>query len=280
MPELQLSFHTTFAFKKDDVLKILKVAADENGLKDTTQNLIEKTGLGNKKVGPIKTWAIRSGLVDRSTGKLTPQGSIVLAHDPYLESPVTDWLMHFYLSFGDKGLMSPPADPSDWGGWTWFIYDFLPKHQTFTRQELESYAGSVFDKATKNLSKDLNILLRAYTEPHALSGFGFLRSPEKDKFVLEVAKPANDYLYAYFLAELWQRDFSDTNSVQTREIFEQNLGLIPVLGINSDKLQVMLDKVEVLALIEQNRTVQPAETIRRWIDPLELLEKAYASQEL
>jgi hypothetical protein len=205
---------------------------------------------------------------------------IVLANDPYLESPVTDWLMHFYLSFGDKGLVSPPADPADWGGWTWFVYDFLPKHQTFTRQELESYAGSLFDKATKNLSKDLNILLRAYAEPYALSGFGFLRSPEKDKFVLEIAKPANEYLYAYFLAQLWQRDFSNTNSIQTREIFEQNLGLIPVLGINSDKLQVMLDKIEVLGLIEQNRSVQPAETIRRWIDPLELLEKAYAYQRL
>ena len=280
MPELQLSFHGTFALKKDDLLKIIKAAVEEKGINDTKQNLIERTGLGNEKVSRIKGWSTRCGLVDRSTGKLTTQGAIVLTNDPYLESPVTDWLMHFHLSFGDKGLASPPADPAEWGGWTWFVYDFLLNHQTFTRQELESYAGSVFEKATKNLSKDLNILLRAYTEPHALSGFGFLRSPEKDKFVLEIAKPANEYLYAYFLAQLWQRDFSDINSVQTREIFEQNLGLIPVLGINSDKLQVMLDKIEVLGLIEQNRAVQPAETIRRWIDPLELLEKAYAYQRL
>jgi hypothetical protein len=40
----------------------------------------------------------------------------------------------------------------------------LPQRKTFSRQELESYAGSVFTKATKNITKDLNIL-RAYTEP-------------------------------------------------------------------------------------------------------------------
>lgn len=276
MPELQLSFHTTFALKKEDILRILKVASEEKGLKDTAQSLIEKTGLGNKKLGPMKSWSIRSGLVDRNTGKLTPEGAIILAQDPYLESPISDWLMHFHLSFGDKGLVSPPTALADWGGWSWFVYAFLPQHKTFTRQELEGYAGSVFTKATKNLAKDLNILLRAYIEPHALSGCGFVKSFEKDQFIAGQANQPNDYLVAYFLAQLWQRDFGDTNSVQTREILQQSMGLEEVLGIATETLQTILDRLETLALIEQNRAVSPAEIVRRWHNPLDLLEKAYA----
>jgi len=276
MPELQLSFHGTFALKKEDVLRMLKAATEEQGIDDTKANLMSRTGLGNEKVLRIKAWSIRSGLCDRATGKLTPQGVIVRKHDSYLQSPVTDWLMHFYLSFSDKGLATPPTDPAEWGGWTWFVYTFLPQRKTFTRQELESYAGSVFTKAAKNVAKDLNILLRAYTEPNALFGCGFVKSPEKDKFVVSQANQPNDYLIAYLLSQLWQRDFGDTNSVLTREILQQKLGLKEILGINADSLQTILDRLEDKALIQQNRAVSPAETVRRWHDPLDLLEKAYA----
>lgn len=105
MPKLQLSFHTTFALKKDDVLKILTAANEAQGLDSSLDNLMERTGLGNKKVGPMKSWAIRSGLVRNN--HLTPEGKIILAKDPYLQSPITDWYMHFYLSFGDNGLATP-----------------------------------------------------------------------------------------------------------------------------------------------------------------------------
>ena len=276
MPELQLSFHTTFALKKEDVLRMLKAATEEQGINDNQENLMSRTGLGNKKVSPIKSWSIRSGLCDRATGKLTPQGEIAYKLDPYLESPVTDWLMHFYLTFGDNGLNPPPEDPADWGGWTWFVYTFLSQRKTFTRQELESYAGSIFTKAAKNIAKDLNILLRAYTEPHALFGCGFVKSSEKDKFVVGQANQPNDYLIAYLLSQLWQRDFGDTNSVQTSKILQQTMGLTSILGISTEALQTVLDRLEAIALIEQNRAVSPAETVRRWHNPLDLLEKAYA----
>jgi len=34
--------------KKEDILRIFKVASEEKGLKDSSQSLIERTGLGNK----------------------------------------------------------------------------------------------------------------------------------------------------------------------------------------------------------------------------------------
>ena len=44
--------------------------------------------------------------------------------------------MHFYLSFGDSGLEATPENPADWGGWSYFVYTFLPRYSKFTREEL------------------------------------------------------------------------------------------------------------------------------------------------
>ncbi|MFN9396677.1 MAG: DUF4007 family protein, partial [Pseudanabaena sp.] len=134
------------------------MAEEEKGADDNKQNLMSRTGLGNEKVLRIKAWSIRSGLVDRETGKLTPQGAIARKHDPYLQSPITDWLMHFYLSFSDKGLATPPPDPTDWGGWTWFVYSFLPNHPSFSRSTLDNAANQIYEtdkKKAKSISDDL-----------------------------------------------------------------------------------------------------------------------------
>ena len=87
MPEFNLSFHGTFALKKEDILRMIKVAEEEKGADDNKQNLMSRTGLGNEKVLRIKAWSIRSGLVDIETGKLTPQGAIARKHDPYSSHP-------------------------------------------------------------------------------------------------------------------------------------------------------------------------------------------------
>lgn len=102
MAKLQLYFNGSFAFKKEEISRILQAASEENGLNDTLPNLMQKTSLGNAKVGRIKSWAIRAGLIQNH--RLSPEGEIVWRHDPYLESSVTEWLMHFYLSFGGQGI--------------------------------------------------------------------------------------------------------------------------------------------------------------------------------
>ena len=154
MSELNLSFHTTFSLKKEDILRMIKVAEEEEkGVKDSQENLMAKTGLGNKKVSPIKSWSIRSGLVDRETGKLTPQGAIARKQDPYLQSPITDWLMHFYLSFSDKGLATPPLDPAEWGGWTWFVIASCHNAKLLLAKNSKAMQGQYLPKQPKILPK-------------------------------------------------------------------------------------------------------------------------------
>lgn len=274
MPELQLSFHGTFALKKEDLRKILQAATEVKGLKDNRDGLMKRTGLGNEKVLRIKSWAIRSGLVRNDF--LSPEGKLVLDHDPLLESPITDWFMHFYLSLGDKGLAPPPAHPADWGGWTYFIYQFLPQNPRFTTENLVYDSSTIFEQETsKKLEKNFRYVLRAYTEPDAIATCEFIQAIEPNRYQAGQANLPNTYLIGYILAKLWERDFPNSTSVLTDDLLNHPMGLTPVLGLEPDTAQEQLDKLESLALIEQRRSVPPFQVVRRWDDPLELLEKAY-----
>jgi hypothetical protein len=282
MPEFNLSFHGTFALKKEDILRMIKVAEEEKGADDNKQNLMSRTGLGNEKVLRIKAWSIRSGLVDRETGKLTPQGAIARKHDPYLQSPITDWLMHFYLSFSDKGLATPPPDPADWGGWTWFVYSFLPNHPSFSRNTLDHAANQVYEtdkKKAKSISDDLLKVLKAYTDKKdALAQINFLKSPAKDQYIAGEATLPPDELIAYFLTMICERDFKGLSQINSDRLLNHPYGLAPILGISTDQVQDLLDRLSGKGIIEQYRTVPPFQVIPRWHEPLDLLEKAYVNQ--
>ncbi|MFP4297486.1 MAG: hypothetical protein ACLFT0_06485 [Spirulinaceae cyanobacterium] len=172
MARIQLHFNGNFAFKKEDICKILKVANEKKGLKDNLQNLMNRTSLGNAKIGRIKSWAIRSGLVNQY--HLSPEGKIAWNIDRFLESNITDWLIHFYLSFSDKGLKQTPVEPADWGGWTYFVYTFLPQYPTFTSNELLQHSDSIFEETSKVIATRFNYILRTYTEQQALASCHFL----------------------------------------------------------------------------------------------------------
>ena len=279
MAKLQLSFHGTFALKKEDLLKILQAITEEKGLDDTKERLVERTGLGNQKVTPMKSWAVRAGLVSKNY--LSAEGKVVLDKDPYLQSLITDWLMHFYLSFGDKGLAKPPNDPSDWGGWSYLVYVFLPENRIFTLNDLVQHSATIFEQETEErLTKNFTMVLKAYALPLNKKEESPLKTCQfvtlgEEKFITENAALPNPHLIAYFLAKLWERDFGDTTSVLTSEILELKMGLAPILGLKKEAIQEQLNQLENLALIEQRRTVSPSQVIRRWDNPIELLEKAY-----
>lgn len=273
MAKLQLHFNGNFALKKEEISRILQAATEEKGLNDDLQGLMDRTNLGNAKVGRIKSWAIRMGLI--KDNRPSPEGEIVWRLDPYLESNITDWLMHFYLSFGDKGLQQPPDNPADWGGWSYFIYTFLPEHSKFTTEELLYSSASVFEEDSKVIDNRIKFVLQAYTKSQALASCKFLTLEEDQYFARNAILPNQDMI-GYFLAKLWQRDFGDTTSVLTDDILRQKMGLAPILGIETETLQDCLNQLETRALIEQRRTVSPSQIIRRWHHPLTLLEKAYA----
>jgi hypothetical protein len=272
MAKLQLHFNGSFALKKDEISRLIRAAAEDKGLNDSLSNLMEKTSLGNAKVGKIKSWATRGGLIKNN--RPSPEGEVVLRIDPELQSNITDWLMHFYLSFGVQGLKPTPENPADWGAWSYFIYTFLPSLSKFTKEELLNHTGAIFEEETKVIGERIKFILRAYTEFTALGSCRLL-TQEQDQYIGGCACLPNPYLLGYFLAKLWERDFPEEDSVLTDSILQQKMGLAAVLGIKADALQQRLNAMEAYGIIEQQRVVPPFQVTRRWDEPLVLLEKAY-----
>jgi hypothetical protein len=272
MSNLQLHFNGNFPFKKIEIRRILQAATEEKGLNDSLENLMARTSLGNAKVGRIKSWATRAGLIQNH--RPTPEGEMIWRIDPDLESDITDWLMHFYLSFGDKGLQKLADSPAAWGGWPYLVYVFLPEHPTFTATEFIEQADSVFKEDYQVIARRVKFIFRAYTEPQALAACKFLVL-ENSQYRVGYSRLPNSYLLGYFLAKLWERDFQSEGSVLTESILNQKMGLAPVLGINPETLQGELNSLEAYGIIEQRRAVPPFQIIPRWDNPLVLLEKAY-----
>jgi len=274
MSALKLSFHGTFALKKQDVLLLLEAAETEQGLNGSLMELVERTGLGNEKVLRIKSWAVRSGLVRQNY--LSPEAATVRECDPYLTSSITDWFMHFYLSFGDRGLQTPPANPAEWGGWPYFVFCFLPEHSEFTLDDLIQTSAAVFGIGSlKLLGTNFRFVLRAYTEVQALWSCQFVQSLGDNRFRSGDAQLPKAELLGYFLAKLWQRDFGECSTVSLTQLLQQPMGLAPILGMSD--LLPCLQLLETQGLLRQHDQHGDLMVTRGWQDPLHLLKKAYDS---
>ena len=270
LERLQLSFHTTFALKKAELARLLPVA----GQSLSKEALMAHTGFGNKKIGPIKSWATRGGLIN--DGNLTPQGAVALKYDGHLTSRTTDWLLHFYLSFGGYGLATPPASVTEWGGWPFFVFSFRPDHPEFTEDDLVAESTLVFADKPELIRSNFSYLLRAYTSQEALGRCRFITWSESEKkYQTGNSELPNVFLIGYFLACLWARDYSDTTSVITDQLVYRPMGLGALLGMQPRELGGVLDDLEGRSILEQRRTVAPFQIVRRWHSPLELLEKAF-----
>jgi len=273
MSKLQLSFHTTFAFRKAEVARLLSLAARPTGLPASTADLVMETGFGTKKVGPIKSWATRAGLIEGNL--LTEEGRIIFEADPLLRSKTSEWLMHFNLSFGSKGFASPPTHADDWGGWPYFIFDFLPSHQEFTLETLVRAAETVFEDSNKLLKGNFSYLLRAYTDLDGLSGCGVLAITPQGSYKVGTKELPRTPLVAYLLSKLWERDFGETSSVLTIAVREHHMGLAPLLCVSRVELDEVLERLSGEGYIEQRRTVAPYQIVRRWAESAELLKRAF-----
>lgn len=275
MPKLQLGFYGHFLPKGEDLSKVLEAAEKDQGLKGSNEQLSQRTNMGGPKVSRMKSWIIRSGLVKNHY--LSPEGKIVMKCDPYLESPITAWLMHFYLCFGGNGLQAPPKSAAEWGGWTYFIFDFLRDRNFFTLDDFFLACEVNFELTnSKTVKTLLRTLMRTYTDPSSvLSRCQFISLVQNNQYKSDRITPPNIYLIGYFLAKLWERDFPETTSILTEKILSQPYGLCPILKIEPDILQECLTTLETKEIIQQKHRISPEQLVRCWDEPLNLLEQAY-----
>jgi Protein of unknown function (DUF4007) len=221
-------------------------------------------------------WATAASLIDERG--LTPEGRLVATKDPYLETTVTDWLIHFHLSLVERSL------------WKYFVYEFLPDHVSFTQDEFFSCCADIFiTESPDKLKKSLRLILRTYIELEAIAKSKFLMQ-DKKRYLVGEPDLSNSYTIGYLLARVWERDFKSQAAVLIDEIVNAEMGLSNVLGIDEEHLRQQLDNLAKYEIIEQRSakphltgtktqteidTTSSYQVIRGWETAAELLEKAY-----
>ena len=112
---LKLSGHETFPLRYGWLKKVFDAVTRDEGVVDgptvfQRDDAIARFGVGRNMVSSMRHWSTVAGIISKDGRDTTPLGRFVFGEkgiDPYMEDPVTSWLVHCTIC-------------SDWHNTTWY----------------------------------------------------------------------------------------------------------------------------------------------------------------
>ncbi|SEJ90388.1 Protein of unknown function [Deinococcus reticulitermitis] len=202
-----VTFHRTFPLNRPGISAILN---NSEG-KTTKSDYRENTHLGTIYIEAMPHYARACGLMEFGSTKLTPLGQHVLAHDPSLSLPATQWLMHYHLSaphgpgprFWHDLTVRLPELGSSFGG---------TELTEEVGRSLEAEQGRTL--AERSLRTCATVYAGTYTKSDGLGTLNLLQEAG-DRYSLGDPEPVPSGVLAYALAHYWEGQYG---SVQTRNL--------------------------------------------------------------
>ena len=250
---LARNFHRTFKPERSYLSALLRYAAagKSGSLEEISNHTGIPTGASSGKVQPTIDYCAGMGLLrPQKTNasyafSLTPFGRVVLAEDPFLSNPVTQWLAHLQLCHPHKG-----AD-------LWYQV-FVEGMETlgldFSRQTLERHLRTVYATEGRN---PIGPVIGAYTDEAAFKGAGVLT--EKEEQIHRAAAPLSTESrrgYAAWLAQLLADFFPATRNISVTD-WERACGWKRATGWHPSTAADMLAEAEHLGVLAVDRHMQP-----------------------
>ena len=166
---MSILFHGSFGLYRDRLARVLKAGLDNPGFSD--KQLAEPLGYGAPFAAKYRSWLHKTGLTNQKLPlQLTDMGKVVYDRDPDFSHQTTVAFLHHQLTQTDRAF-----------AWHYFVNDFLPQHDSFTRDDLvAALAATIESKSlgTGTPSKMAGIiarkLLECYTEDYSLGSLGLL----------------------------------------------------------------------------------------------------------
>lgn len=219
------SGHETFPLRYGWLNKVYgAVTADGNDTASKSifsdDNSIARFGVGKNMVASMRYWAAACGLIGDTAGNqvcVEPLGHKLFGPsglDPYMESPATLWILHWWL-----------CGRADRTTWFWAFNHF--SHLTFERETLAKGLLSTADDrgwprvSPATVKRDVECFVRTYAAKPAstqlshedalespLTELGLIRATGKKdgfRFVRGPKSTLGDAVFAYALIDFWQR---------------------------------------------------------------------------
>lgn len=273
--KLGLTFHRTFSLNRPAMADIIRLAANEGQIESggkclTRQAIRELTNLGTIYVEAMPRYCYGTGLLD-GNNCLTAFGARALQDDPFLNSPASQWLLHYYLS--------TPMGPGP-GFWTQLVTSQFQVGSEFTAKELASELVSFVEKTEARSTDEARVrstataFLGTYLKPEALGALAILERVGEGAYRIAAPKAAPVWACAYALIDYWQANFRDQVSINEDALTGRG-GFCDLLMIGGGHLNTVLRAMEEAGYVERYRVSPPYQVVLLRQAPEPLLERMY-----
>lgn len=272
---VNLSFHQTFGLNFRDIGSLVK-SISKNPYYDNFE-ISEESGIGigklpdKGKVLPTIKWADYAGIIEveyegkQRVLKLSPEGKILFEYDPYFQSTITAWFVHYNLS-------KPPIEKEK-SAWHFLIQKFLPGRYEFTRKDLIHGLEAEFPDA-KIKSINPGVLLNSYIEDNAMNNLNIIEQVDKNSFRKGISNIPNPFVLGFIFAKIWEREYPNRMTIPFGHLNEPN-HLLSTMNISEDRALNYLAQLKNEGIYDLNKVVMPFDIMRHNLDSKEILKLAF-----
>ncbi len=269
---LGLTFHRTFPLVRSAVVDILKVADKEGGIKSSNsrKNIRSETNLGSIYIEAMPRYGMGSGLL-LNTNTLSPFGFYALEHDPLLDQPTTQWLMHYHLS--------APKGPGP-VFWHELVKSRFKSGDEFTAQDIADQVGDIFEReegkplAERSARSTATIFLGTYTRSDSLGNLGLLEEVSTDRYRVLDPDPPFAWVVGYAFLHWWEAFVREQRTINLNELHGEN-GVTDIFMIGKGRMNSILEEMQQEGVLELYRVAPPYQIVLLRNDKELALRKMY-----
>lgn len=261
-----LTFHRTFSLSRSSLAKIVHLALIKPGFKQG--DLGKSTDLGTIYQEAMPRYALRAGLLEKGN-RLTTFGSFAVQHDPELEKPATQWLLHYHLA----------APHSLSAYWCHLVHKrFLPGNIFTVDDLMVDLIEFLKEKAGKtpvprSVRSTVTIFTGTYLKTDGLGRLGLLEETAKETYRVSTADVPPLWALGYALADYWRTLYDGRLTINLNDLTQGDFAAVFLLG--EERLTDLLLQLKREGMLDLYRISHPYQVVLLQPSPEYALHKLY-----
>ena len=275
---LRTTFHRTFALSRDQIRQLLDAAARVEEVNPVNRNCLtaeairSQTQLGTVQVEAMPRYSRACGLLDERLC-LTPFGQTVFDRDPLLETPTTQWLMHYHISAAHG--VGPPF-------WSQTVTSLFKAGDEISHSQVAAYISKVVaetegrELTERDARSTATVFLGTYTSAEALAQLGILEELTDNRYLVQEPDPPSPWVFGLALLDYWRAAYGENRLTINLDDLSAPGALGDIFLIGPGRINRTLARLQDEGFVEVYRLAPPYQVVLRQTDPAPLLEKLYA----
>ncbi len=249
---MSLTFHRTFSLSRSSVSKVVQLALNHPGFKQT--DLAESTDLGTIYQEAMPRYAGRAGLLSKGN-HLTEFGRFVAQHDGQLERTATQWLLHYHLS-------APHGNTSFWHS---LVQQRFVPGNIFTADglltDLSGFLAAETGKvpALRSMRSTVTVFTGTYLKPDGLGRLGLLEERSDATYRVPAVDAPEIWALGYALADYWSANYNGRLTINLDDLVHGDFAAIFLLG--DDGLMQLLLQLKQEGMVDLYRISRPYQVV-------------------